>query len=219
MMNLELLFRATELSGDSTFYNVAVTHADHTLRNHFRPDGSSYHVVEYDPNTGAVLRGRTQQGASDESAWARGQAWGLYGFTEVYARTGFLRYLERATAIADFILEHPRLPEDGVPYWDFDAPGIPNTYRDASAAAITASALLELSDYVGAERSATYRAAAARMLRSLSGPPYLAGEGENNHFILKHSVGDLPGSSEVDVPLTYADHYFIEGLLRLRERS
>lgn len=216
MMNLALLFHATELTGDSTYYDIALAHADHTIRDHFRPDGSSYHVVEYDPDTGSVLRKRTAQGAADSSDWARGQAWGLYGFTEVYGWTGLQRYLDQAVTIADFILENPTLPEDGVPYWDFEAPGIPNAYRDASAGAITASALLELSGYVDDERAATYREAATRMLGSLSGPPYLAEVGENNHFILKHSVGSLPDDSEVDVPLTYADYYFIEGLLRLR---
>ncbi len=217
MMNLALLFRATELTGDSTFYHVAVTHADRTLEHHFRPDGSSYHVVEFDPATGEVLRKRTAQGAADSSAWARGQAWGLYGFTEAYRETGHARYLQMATRIADFILSHPNYPEDGVPYWDFDAPGIPETYRDASAGAITASALLELSGYVDEPLRTAYREAATTTLRTLSQPRYLAGVGENNHFILKHSVGHLPENSEVDVPLTYADYYFLEGLLRLKE--
>ena len=217
MMNLDLLFDATRLSGDSSFYDVAVTHADHTLQHFFRPDGSSYHVVEFDPQTGEVLRKRTAQGAADSSAWARGQAWGLYGFTETYANTGEARYLEQAREIADFILTHPNLPADKVPYWDFDAPGSPDTYRDASAAAITAAALLELSGHVSDSLRTAYRDAAVSMLRALSQPPYRADVGENHHFLLKHSVGSLPAGSEVDVPLTYADYYYLEGLLRLQQ--
>lgn len=218
MMNLDLLFDATELSRDSSFYDVAMSHADNTLRHFFRPDGSSYHVIEFDPQTGEVLRKRTAQGAADSSAWARGQAWGLYGFTQTYGNTGDERYLEQARTIADFILMHPHLPEDGIPYWDFDAPGMPDTYRDASAAAIMASALLELSGYVDDDsRRTAYRDAAARTLRTLSRAEYLADVGTNNHFILKHSVGSLPAGSEVDVPLTYADYYYLEGLLRLQE--
>ncbi|MCB0717936.1 MAG: glycoside hydrolase family 88 protein [Bacteroidetes bacterium] len=215
MMNLALLFRATELSGDSTFFNVAVTHADNTLRDHFRPDGSSYHVVEYSPRTGERMRGRTNQGAADSSAWARGQAWGLYGFTETYRNTDDRRYLDQAITIADFLLDNPALPDDGVPYWDFDAPGIPDALRDASAGAIMASALLELQDYVDANRASRYRSSAEKILRTLSGPEYLAEVGTNGNFLLKHSVGSVPANSEVDVPLTYADYYFIEALLRL----
>lgn len=218
MMNLDLLFEASKLTGDSAFYDVAVTHADNTLEHHFRPDGSSYHVVHFDPQTGEVRRKRTAQGAADSSAWARGQAWGLYGYTEAYGETGYERYLEQANEIADFILTHPRLPEDGIPYWDFDAPDIPDAYRDASAGAITASALLELGGYVDDDSlRSTYRDAARKMLRSLSQPPYRAEVGTNNNFLLKHSVGSLPGDSEVDVPLTYADYYYLEGLLRLQE--
>lgn len=218
MMNLDLLFDATKLSSDSSFYEVAVTHADETMEHHFRADGSSYHVVEFDPQTGEVLRKRTAQGAADSSAWARGQAWGLYGFTETFGNTGDVRYLRQARQIANFILTHPNLPEDGIPYWDFDAPGIPDAYRDASAAAITASALLELHGYVEDDSlRATYREVAANMLRTLSQPEYLAEVDSNNNFVLKHSVGNLPGDSEVDVPLTYADYYYLEGLLRLQE--
>ncbi len=217
MMNLDLLFEATRLTGDSTFYLVAVTHADNTLRHHYRPDGSSYHVLEYDPVTGAVLRKRTAQGHADESAWARGQAWGLYGFTEAYGETGLDRYLQQATKIADFLLNHQNLPEDGVPYWDFDAPDIPNALRDASAGSIMASALLELARYADPARASRYREAAEKTLRSLSAAPYRAAVGENHNFLLEHSVGHIPQNSEVDVPLTYADYYYLEGMLRLRE--
>lgn len=219
MMNLELLFWATKQSGDSTFFQVAVSHADTTLAHHFRPDGSSYHVVEYDPATGVVLRKRTAQGHADASAWARGQAWGLYGYTMAFRETGFERYLDQAQAIADFMLRHPNLPEDKVSYWDFNAPGIPDTYRDASAAAITASALLELSGYVDETTAAFYRSNAETILRTLSRPPYRAEVGTNHNFLLQHSVGHLPEQSEVDVPLSYADYYYLEAMMRWRNMA
>ncbi len=216
MMNLQLLFWAARRSGDSTLFDIAVSHADKTLENHFRPDGSSYHVVEYDPHTGAVLRKRTQQGWADSSAWARGQAWGLYGFTAAYRETGYARYLRQAEKIAHFILTNPHLPADGVPYWDFDAPDIPDTYRDVSAAAITASALLELGNFVGDSLRTVYRGEAVTILRTLSQPPYRTADGQKADFLLDHGVGNLPGKSEVDVPLSYADYYYLEGLTRLR---
>ena len=216
MMNLELLFWAARYTGDSSLFDIAVSHADKTLEHHFRPDGSSYHVLEYAPLTGEVLRKRTEQGYSDSSAWARGQAWGLYGFTVAFRETGYQRYRKQAEHIARFILDHPQLPDDGVPYWDFDASGIPDTYRDASAAAITASALLELSRYTEDSLRAVYREEAVKILRTLSGPPYRTEPGGSAHFLLQHGVGNLPGGSEVDVPLIYADYYYLEALLRLR---
>ncbi len=216
MMNLELLMWAFGNSGDSSFYKIAVKHSDTTIKNHFRADNSSYHVVSYDTITGAVEVKQTHQGAADESAWARGQVWGLYGYTAMYRMTGLERYLSQAAKIADFLINHPNMPEDKIPYWDFDAPGIPEAKRDASAAAIMASALIELSRYAEAESSARYLAVAERQIRTLSSPEYRAEAGENGNFILKHCVGHLPGNSEVDVPLTYADYYFIEALLRLK---
>jgi hypothetical protein len=148
MMNLELLFWATKVSGDSSFYKIAVTHANTTIKNHFRSDNSSYHVLNYDEQTGVVKEKKTAQGAANESAWARGQAWGLYGYTATYRETKDPVYLEQAKKIADFILTKANLPADGIPYWDYNAPGIPNVLRDASAASIMASAFLELSMYV-----------------------------------------------------------------------
>ncbi|MBN1782226.1 glycoside hydrolase family 88 protein [bacterium] len=214
MMNLELLFRATSLTGDSAFYHIAVSHADRTLKNHYRPDGSCWHVLSYDPETGRVEKRNTAQGFSDESAWARGQSWGLYGFVMCYRETKAERYLSHAVKIADFLLNHPNLPKDGIPYWDYDAPDIPGTYRDTSAGAIMASALLELGDYVDTNRSLFYRDSAVRMLRSLSGDAFRSALNENGNFLLKHGVGSLPGQSEVDVPLTYGDYYYIEAMLR-----
>ncbi|MBN8825284.1 MULTISPECIES: glycoside hydrolase family 88 protein [unclassified Spirosoma] len=212
MMNLEFLFWAAKRSGNKEFYNICVTHADNTIKNHYRPDYSSYHVVCYNPD-GTVAAKKTAQGYADNSAWARGQAWGLYGFTVMYRETKDKKYLDFARHIADFYLNHPNLPADKIPYWDFNAPNIPNEERDASAGAITASALLELCTY-GGPSAKTYYQAAVKMLESLSSPAYKANLGENNHFILKHSVGHKPAKSEVDTPIIYADYYYLEALLR-----
>ncbi len=217
MMNLELLEWSAKAFNDTTFSHVARTHANTTMKNHFRDDYSSYHVVSYDTITGAVEKKNTSQGYSDDSAWARGQAWGLYGYTMMYQETGDKVYLEQATHIADFILNHPNLPEDKIPYWDFNAPDIPNALRDASAGAIMCSALLELSGYVSQEKTDSYLKIAETQLRSLSSDKYLAKPRENANFILKHSVGHMPNKSEVDVPLSYADYYFVEALMRAKE--
>jgi rhamnogalacturonyl hydrolase YesR len=186
------------------------------MENHFRPDYSSYHVVNYNPTTGEVQQKKTAQGAADESAWARGQAWGLYGFTVMYRETKDQKYLAQANHIAHFILTHPNLPQDKIPYWDFNAPGIPNALRDASASAIIASALLELSRYVDKTTAKEYVNAAQTMLQTLSSPEYKAATGDNGGFILQHGVGHKPQGTEVDVPLTYGDYYYIEALMRLK---
>jgi hypothetical protein len=217
MMNLELLMWAFKKSVDSSFYHIAVNHADTTMKYHFRPDYSTYHVVSYDTVTGKVQVRQTSQGFSDESAWSRGQSWGLYGYTMMYRETRLDRYLQQATHIADYLINHPNLPEDKIPYWDFDAPGIPDAARDASAGAIMASALIELSSYVVPETGKKYLQTAETQIRSLASPVYRAQPGENGNFILMHSVGSIPANSEVDVPLTYADYYFIEALLRYRK--
>ncbi|MFB9056894.1 glycoside hydrolase family 88 protein [Mariniflexile ostreae] len=216
MMNLELLFHATKITGDSIYRNTAITHADNTIKNHFRSDYSSYHVVDYDVETGKVFKRTTHQGLSDESAWSRGQAWGLYGYTAMYRETKDKKYLNQAIKIADFIENHPNMPEDLVPYWDFDAEVTPTTKRDASAAAIIASALLELQEYVSKEDADRYMNWAKQTLKSLESPAYLATDGTNKGFILKHSVGTLLYGVEVDSPLNYADYYFLEALDRLR---
>jgi unsaturated chondroitin disaccharide hydrolase len=217
MMNLEFLMWAFRESLDSTFYNICVNHSDTTIKNHFRPDYSSYHVVSYDTITGQVEAKQTHQGYSDESAWARGQCWGLYGYTVMFRETGLQRYLDQAVHIADFMINHPNMPEDMIPYWDFNAPDIPGAKRDASAGAVMASALIELSGMVDSVKGQSYLKVAEKQIRSLSSDAYLAKPGENGNFILKHSVGSIPGKSEVDVPLTYADYYFIEALLRYRK--
>lgn len=214
MMNLELLFEATKLTGDSIFHKIAVSHARTTMKNHFRPDNSSFHVVDYDTITGAVLKKNTHQGYAHESAWSRGQAWGLYGYTMCYRETGDTSFLAQAEKIAAFILHHPNLPDDLVPYWDFNAPGIPNEPRDASAAAVMASALYELSAYT--KTGEEYRRTADTIVENLAAK-YTSPEGGNKGFILLHSTGSKPANSEVDVPLTYADYYFLEALLRKKK--
>jgi len=217
MMNLELLTWASKNGGGKKYADIAKIHANTTIKNHFRPDYSSYHVIDYDPATGAVLQKKTHQGLADSSAWSRGQAWGLYGYTMMYRETKDKQYLAQAKHIADFILNHPHMPADLVPYWDYDAPTIPDAPRDVSAAAVAASALLELAKYTDKATGNRYWAAAETMLTSLCSPAYLAKEGENNDFILMHSVGSLPHNSEVDVPLTYADYYFVEALMRYKQ--
>jgi unsaturated chondroitin disaccharide hydrolase len=217
MMNLELLMWAFKKSGDSSFYKIAVSHADTTIKNHFRSDYSTYHVVSYDTITGRVEARQTAQGYADSSAWSRGQSWGLYGYTMMFRETGLDRYLQQARHIAGFLIDNPNLPEDKIPYWDYNAPGIPNATRDASAGAIMASALIELSKYVDKEEGNRYLKVAETQIRTLASPLYMAKPGENCNFVLMHSVGSIPGNSEVDVPLTYADYYFIEAMLRYRK--
>lgn len=214
MMNLELLFETTALTGDSTFYNMAVSHADVTMRNHFRKDNSSYHVVNYSLTTGEPINKHTHQGWKDSSAWARGQAWGLYGYTVCYRYTKDEKYLEMAEKIAKLMIKESKKVDDGVFYWDFDYPKKSDTPRDASAAAITASALYELYTYSDSE---AYKVTADRLLTSLSSPKYLAEVGTNNNFLLKHSTGHFTAGSEVDEPLNYADYYYLESLYRQKQ--
>ena len=216
MMNLELLTWAAHESGEARLQDIAFRHADNTLKNHYRPDASTWHVVEYNPTNGAVVKKQTHQGAADDSVWARGQAWGLYGYTMMFRETRKPEYLEQAEKVARFLMNHPRMPADKVPYWDFDAPGIPNAPRDASAAAIMASALIELSDYTGPEFGQQSLQFAREQLLALASPAYLAKLGENGGFLIMHCVGNMPKNSEVDVPLNYADYYFLEALLRYR---
>ncbi len=212
MMNLELLFWAFNETKDSVYYNVAVSHAKKTLENHFREDYSSYHVVDYDTITGKVLKKNTHQGYAHESAWARGQAWGIYGFTMCYRETKDPAFLAQAKAIANYIFTNKNLPEDLIPYWDFNAPAIPNEPRDVSAATVTASALYELSLYDTANAT-KYKEWVDTILENLN-KNYLARLGESRGFLLLHSTGSKPMNSEVDVPLSYADYYFLEALLR-----
>jgi unsaturated chondroitin disaccharide hydrolase len=228
MMNLELLFFAARESKDARLRKIAVTHADQVIKNQLRPDGSCYHVVCYDENTGKVLTRETAQGYANNSTWARGQAWGIYGFTMTYRETKERRFLDAAMRMADYYVRNPGLPSDKVCYWDFNAnqngytpgarskaPLTPTNYRDASAAAIIASALLELSTYAGA-RGKVYKETAVKIIHALSSDAYRAALGSNSGFLLKHSVGSIAHGTEIDVPLVYADYYYLEALSRYR---
>jgi chondroitin AC lyase len=230
MMNLELLFFASKVTGDPSFKNIAISHAATTMKNHLRSDYSSYHVVDYDAQTGEVKSRETMQGFSDNSTWSRGQAWGIYGFTMAYRETKDKRFLETAQKMADYFIEH--LPKDKIPYWDFNVnqPGYTPIWnydatkyheppRDASAAAIAASALIELSGYVNKEEGRKELKTAEKILSSLLSSQYRTTADENAGFILKHATGGFPGGIEVDVPLTYADYYFVEAMLRYKNLS
>lgn len=218
IMNLELLLWAAAYSKDEHFSKIANSHADKTMKYHFRPDYSSYHVVSYDRKTGVPHKKQTHQGYADDSSWSRGQSWGLYGYTYLYRETKDKRYLDQAKHIADFLVNHPQMPEDFIPYWDYNAPGIPNTPRDASAACIMASALIQLSDFVDAKSKKRYMQVVDKQIRTLASDQYTAKLGENGNFILKHSTGAYPFKSEVDAPLTYADYYYLEALTRLKRK-
>ena len=213
MMNLELLFEATKISGDSTFHKIAVTHANTTLKNHFRADHSSYHVVVYDTISGSAKDKVTHQGFNDSSAWARGQGWGIYGFTMCYRYTKDVAYLEQAKSSASFYLNHPNLREDGIPYWDFNDPAIPNAVRDVSAATVIASAFYELSNYDDDPKYLNY---ADKVLTNLQTEEYILNADNNAPFILDHCTGNWPKNDEMDEPIVYGDYYFLEALLRKR---
>lgn len=210
MMNLELLYWAFKETGDSVYYEVATHHARTTMKNHFRDDYSSYHVIDYDTITGAVLHKHTHQGYNHESAWSRGQSWGLYGYTLCYRETKLPEFLAQAENIANYIFTHATMPEDLVAYWDFNAPAIPNEPRDASAAAVMACAMYELSMY-NTEKATQYKKWADTIVESLSSN-YRAALNDDHGFLLLHSTGAR--NFERDVPLVYADYYFLEALLK-----
>lgn len=212
MMNLELLFWASKETGDSRYYDIAVEHARTTMKNHFRSDYSTYHVVDYDIETGEVRMKVTHQGYADETAWARGQAWAIYGYTMCYRETKDQAFLDMANNIANYLFTHPNMPQDLVPYWDFDAPNIPNEPRDVSAATVIASALFELAQY-NSEKNTQYLDWANTIIKSVS-TNYLAKASGDYGFILQHSTGAKMHNSEVDVPLSYADYYYMEALVR-----
>ena len=211
LMNLELLTWATSVTGDSSYHKSAVSHAEKTMANHYRADFSSFHLVDYNTSTGAVIGKQTHQGYSNSSSWARGQAWGLYGFTMMYRETKIQAFLTHAINIADYILKNT--PSDYVPYWDYNDPSIPaqSVPRDASAAAITTSALIELFQFT---QNPIYLYVAEKTLWNLSSPKYMNSSGENKNFLIKHCTGNKPSNSEIDVPLIYGDYYFVEALYR-----
>lgn len=211
MMNLELLFEASKLSGNKKYQEIAIQHANTTLKNQFRADNTCYHVIDYDPTTGAVRKKTTLQGYNDDSVWARGQGWAVYGFTMSYRYTKDPAYLKQAEATAKFFINNKNLPEDGIPYWDFNDPAIPNSARDVSAATVMASALYELYGYT---KNKSYLAFADKIMASLNSDKYILGDAVQGPFILDHSTGNWPKHDEIDEPIIYADYYFIEALLR-----
>ena len=214
MMNLELLMVAARMTGEESLADVANTHAATTMANHFRDDYTCYHVVDYDSKDGSVRSRQTHQGLSDGSAWARGQAWALYGYTMMYQKTGRSEYLVQAENVAGMILEN--LKYGPIPIWDFDDPKGTRSYRDASAGAVMASAFATLSGLTPRKNMARkYRTTAEEQVLELASPSYFTAPDELGGFLLKHSVGNLPGDSEVDRPLSYADYYFLEALLKL----
>lgn len=210
MMNLDLLFTVSKVSGDSKYKDIAIKHAQTTMKYHFRPDYTCYHVISYN-NDGTVERKQTHQGKNDDSSWARGQAWAVYGYVACYRETNDKTYLDFAQKIADMIMTRVKT-DDLIPLWDFDAPDTPETPRDASAAAVTASALIEMSTMLPDGKK--YMDYAENILKSLSSDAYLAKPGENQGFVLMHSTGSLPNGSEIDTPLNYADYYYLEALKR-----
>jgi hypothetical protein len=212
MMNLEMLMWAAKETGNDTLSQIAILHAQTTAKNHFREDNSSYHVIDYNPETGEVENKHTHQGYAHESSWSRGQAWGLYGYTMMYRETGMEEFLVQAEKIATFILKQEGIKEGQIPYWDFNAPNIPNEPYDASAAAIIVSAFYELSTF--SENGNQYKEIADKLFRTLSSPDFLATVGENGGFLLEHSTGHLPHDSEIDVPIVYADYYYLESIIK-----
>ncbi len=214
MINLELLLWASKNGGSKNLYDIAVKHAETTMQNHFRPDYTSYHAVVYDTSTGAKIKGITHQGYSDSSMWARGQSWAIYGYTMMYRETKDKKFLDFAQKVTDVYLKN--LPDDLIPYWDFNDPTIPNAPKDASAACVVASALLELSTLVQNKiKAGEYRNNAEKMLAILSSEKYQS-RNTNNAFLL-HNTGHKPNGGEIDASIIYADYYYIEALLRLKK--
>ena len=215
MINLELLFWAAQNGGSPLLKDVAVSHAVTTMRHHFRPDGSCYHVAVYDTLTGSFLRGLTHQGYADYSMWSRGQSWAIYGYTMVYRFTRDPLFLQFAQKVSDIYLKRLReTSDDMVPRWDMDDLR-PQAPKDASAACVVASALLELSQYLDGWRGQQYREAAEQMLADLSTERYQSRD--KNTAFLQHSTGHHPAGSEIDASIIYADYYYIEALIRLKQ--
>ncbi|MDU0352621.1 glycoside hydrolase family 88 protein [Paraglaciecola aquimarina] len=218
MMNLELLFNASLATGDKTYYDAAVSHATITMKHHFRDDFSSYHLVDYSRTTGLPKHKQTFQGIADDSSWSRGQAWGAYGYTMTYRYTQDEKFLNHARGIVNYLLTHKNMPEDLIPYFDYDAPDYPEitNYRDSSAGSLLASSLFELANYVDEDEAKRYRAAAMKMLRSLASPEYLAEKGENGHFLLKQATYNFPKDLGLNTAINYGDYYYLEALTRCK---
>jgi len=213
MINLELLFWASKNGGGRHLYDMAVNHAEVCMKTLVRPDYTTYHVAVFDTINGDFKKGVTHQGYADNSQWARGQGWGIYGYTMVYRETRDNKFLETAAKLTEKFIDI--MPEDKVPFWDFNDPSIPNAPRDASAAAVIASGLIELSQYVENKKKEKFIDVAIDLLRELSSDRYLS-KGQNQSFLL-HSTGHWPKKSEVDASIIYADYYYLEALLRLKK--
>ena len=211
MLNLELLFEASKISGNNTFKNIAIQHANTTLKNHFRKDNSCYHVIDYDSITGKVKNKLTHQGFNNESSWARGQSWAVYGFTMAYRYTKNKEYLKQAEATAKYYINYKTLPKDGISFWDFNDTSIPNAPRDVSSATVMASALIELYSFT---KNQVYLEYSNKILNTLSSDKYLLNDSVKGPFILDHSTGNWPKKDEIDQPIVYADYYFLEAIIR-----
>lgn len=217
MMNLDMMFWAAKNGGNKLLYDLAVTHAKTTMKNHFRPDGSCYHVAVYDTINGDLIKGVTHQGYADHSMWARGQSWAIYGYTMVYRYTHNKVFLDFAQKVTDIYIKRLKeTSDDLVPLWDMDDPrgvkgGAP---KDASAACVVADALLELQQYVGGEKGEEYKQFALQSLAQLSTDRYQSGK--KNVAFLMHSTGHHPAGSEIDASIIYADYYYLEALMRAK---
>lgn len=214
MINLELMFWAAKNGGGQRYYDMAVSHAEVSMTSLIRPDYTTYHVAVFDTISGDFIKGVTHQGYADDSQWARGQGWGIYGYSMVYRETGDKKFLETSCKLADVLID--MLPEDVIPFWDFNDPKIPNAPKDASAATVIASGLLELSTQVeDPALQAKYYDVAVDMLSTLSTDAYLSND--VNQATLLHSTGHHPNGSEIDASIIYADYYYLEALLRLKK--
>lgn len=217
IVTLEMLLFSAENTNDTTFLPIAISQTDLTTKWLVRSNRSCYNVVSFDSITGVPHAWQAQQGYSPESVWARGQSWALYGYTMMYRLTKKPRYLKIAQEIANYLISQPNMPKDCIPYWDFESPNIPNEMRDASSAAIMASALIELSTFVSLPIQKKYLDTAEKQIRTLTSDKYLSKVDTNGNFILKHSVGNYPNNNQIDVPLLFADYYYIEALIRLKK--
>lgn len=213
-MNTSLLFWASENTGDPRYRHIAEAHMDTILEHFVRPDGSVYHIVNFNPETGEVTEKLGGQGYAAESAWSRGAAWALYGLSLAYHHTGKQSYLQASKRVAHFFLSC--LPEDHVPYWDFRAPGEIREIRDTSAGACAASGLLLLASQVNDSESHVYRDGALRMLESLY-RNYGAWDDSNEEGLLLHGTSNYPENSNIDIPLIYGDFFYVEALARIKE--
>jgi len=216
MVNLEILYKAWRWNNNEEYYKIANKHALNTMEKHFRPDFSSFQVVDYDLNSLLPKYRGSFQGYSDSTAWARGQSWGLYGFVLAFRETRDRVYLDQSIRIASYILGHNNFPEDGIPYWDYLSPDIPNTIRDATAAAILASALIDLSSYSEIKQPEQYITIAEKIIHTMVTNGYIANRNENENFVLNQGVGSVPGNTEVGIPLIYGDYYLLEALIKYK---